>query len=390
MEEKLKERNSYVDALRGIAMLLVVLGHTMTGSTENSQQSFLFQVIWSLQMPMFILISGYVTRYGSDISNFSEFIKFLSKRTVSYLWPWIVWTVVIRGMIFGSKSFLNLGYIFWHMDSGYWFLFTIWSISLIFGFSRLVSNNVNKNKSLVRALACTAMVYVLCMAGLALVGYIFGLSFLGIKLTLYYLPFYFGGFVYGKLQDTILKSKFGAEIIEIIIAISAVLWISIISNCNLYEITDDGLGIMIRVSASLSGCIAVCGLLRGVFSLHSKAWGGSSGAERLEIYTTLSGFKYNLNGFQARRDNFNRNNVREEISYSSLKWLIWTGKNSLEIYILHGLFLNLLHFDMEIDFETGTGIILVLLNYIITLLLTMCTVIIIQSNRFLNKGLFGK
>ena len=31
-----KERNQFVDIMRGIAMLLVVLGHTMTGCTVDS------------------------------------------------------------------------------------------------------------------------------------------------------------------------------------------------------------------------------------------------------------------------------------------------------------------------------------------------------------------
>ena len=79
-----KKRNQFVDIMRGIAMLLVVLGHTMTGSTINSQSSFLFNVIWTLQMPLFILISGYVTRYSKELENKSELIFYLKKRTFSY------------------------------------------------------------------------------------------------------------------------------------------------------------------------------------------------------------------------------------------------------------------------------------------------------------------
>ena len=75
----LKKRNTYVDAMRGIAILLVVLGHTMTGCTTDSQQSLFFQVVWSLQMPMFILISGYVTRYGSRLREVKELIDFIRK-----------------------------------------------------------------------------------------------------------------------------------------------------------------------------------------------------------------------------------------------------------------------------------------------------------------------
>ena len=40
-----QNRNQFVDIMRGIAMLLVVLGHTITGCTIGSQKTFLFNVI---------------------------------------------------------------------------------------------------------------------------------------------------------------------------------------------------------------------------------------------------------------------------------------------------------------------------------------------------------
>lgn len=48
--ENAEKRNQFVDIMRGIAMLLVVLGHTMAGCTVDSQKSFPFNIIWSLQM----------------------------------------------------------------------------------------------------------------------------------------------------------------------------------------------------------------------------------------------------------------------------------------------------------------------------------------------------
>ena len=48
---KQKERNESVDIIRGIAILFVVLGHTMTSVTLESQKSVLFNILWSLQMP---------------------------------------------------------------------------------------------------------------------------------------------------------------------------------------------------------------------------------------------------------------------------------------------------------------------------------------------------
>ena len=106
-----KKRNSTVDVIRGFAMLLVVLGHTMSGSTIEYQNSFLFQVIWTLQMPLFIIISGYVTRYSLPITNGETLWKVIKKRSLAYLLPWVVWTYMIRGVIFGESSFFDFKYL---------------------------------------------------------------------------------------------------------------------------------------------------------------------------------------------------------------------------------------------------------------------------------------
>lgn len=53
MISKQKKRNQIVDSLRGIAILLVILGHTMTSLTSGSQKSIVFNIIWTLQMPLF-------------------------------------------------------------------------------------------------------------------------------------------------------------------------------------------------------------------------------------------------------------------------------------------------------------------------------------------------
>lgn len=49
-------RNKIVDIIRGFAMLLVVLGHTLSGSTSNFNDTFLFQVIWTLQSHYLLLL----------------------------------------------------------------------------------------------------------------------------------------------------------------------------------------------------------------------------------------------------------------------------------------------------------------------------------------------
>ena len=116
--EKEKKRNQFVDIIRGIAMLLVVLGHTMTGCTVASQKSFIFNIIWSLQMPLFILISGYVTKYSRPISDIQGLWRYVKRRTLAYMLPWAVWSFLVRGIIFGQDGFLDIKHLLWNMDTG--------------------------------------------------------------------------------------------------------------------------------------------------------------------------------------------------------------------------------------------------------------------------------
>lgn len=51
-----------------------------------------------------------------------------------------------------------------------------------------------------------------------------------------------------------------------VVAICFVAWLFIILRISLYEMSDGGSAIILRAATSLSGCIAVCGLCKGIFS----------------------------------------------------------------------------------------------------------------------------
>lgn len=54
----MKERIGYVDAMRGLAMLMVVVGHCCIGSFGN-HPIFDIYVNQAVQIPLFFLISGF-------------------------------------------------------------------------------------------------------------------------------------------------------------------------------------------------------------------------------------------------------------------------------------------------------------------------------------------
>lgn len=338
------ERNQFVDVMRGIAMLLVVLGHTMTGCTTGSQESFLFNIVWSLQMPLFILISGYVTRYSRGIKDGKGLGEYIKRRTIAYVIPWFVWSFIVRGIIFGESNFLNIRWLLWHMDSGYWFLATIWTISMIFGISTFTAKRISKDSEINQQII-TLIMYIIGMAVLAGIGFIAGFSFFAIKLTLYYMSFYFVGYLYGQYRDRILETKWGKTVVDVVIAICLAVWLLIMTRYHLYALPDSGVSIVLRVASSITGCVAVCGLCKSLFSMPKISWGGVL--------------------------------------------LSWCGAHSLEIYLTHYLLLCLL--KMAETPLTGSipGITLMISNYMMTVVLTLLAVKLINSNKALRLVLYG-
>ena len=338
----MQQRNNTVDIIRGFAMLLVVLGHTMSGSTSEFQDSLLFQVIWTLQMPLFIIISGYVTRYSRPLSDGAGLWKFVKKRSLAYLLPWTVWTLVVRGAVFGQSQYFDPEFLFWHTDSGYWFLLTIWTISMVFGIADLLSNKIAKDKKPLNIILHLAFCGV-GMLVLAVVGYVLGLSFLGIKLTLYYLPIYLIGYLYGQMQDGLMGKPYSGKLVNIVITISLALWLAVINRYDFFDGADTPVMIAFRFCTSIFGCTAIIGIFTSMFN-----GGGIS------------------------------------------RMLTWVGKHSLEVYLSHYLLLNLFHMEQMPVLMSLSGITLLTVNFLTTVLLTSLLIKVVQHNPILNYILYAK
>ena len=395
-------------------MLLVVLGHTMTGCTIDSQKSFLFNIIWSLQMPLFILISGYVTKYSRPISDGKGLWKYVKRRTVAYMLPWAVWSFLVRGIIFGEDGFLNVKNLLWNMDSGYWFLATIWTISMIFSIASFIAERVSK-ENLLKKQTVLLGCYLVGMVLLVGIGAILGLSFFAIKLTLYYMPFYYAGFLYGQFDDRMKESEIGKKIIDSVVAICFVVWLFVILRFPLYEMSDGGFAIILRAATSLAGCIAVCGLSRGIFS--SKI-GGYSCMDRRAL---VGGVPHALSASQFDQAGRGTNSIQSSgvehgsgqlCDYGSTycdgnsddepkcraelcinrkekvrKFFLWAGKQSLEIYMMHGLLLNIFKSSAAIQFSSIEGYLLTAGNFALTVGLCAVVIRLLDQNAVLKKVL---
>ena len=60
------QRNKAVDAVKGVAILLVMLGHCIVLNGLNETDPYIYDVIKSVQMPLFMLVSGVLASYSDN------------------------------------------------------------------------------------------------------------------------------------------------------------------------------------------------------------------------------------------------------------------------------------------------------------------------------------
>ena len=76
MVNVMKKRNEFIDILKGYAIILVVLGHSLQygcGLLPNNQffSNNIFKIIYTFHMPLFVLISGYLFYFSEKKKRFT-------------------------------------------------------------------------------------------------------------------------------------------------------------------------------------------------------------------------------------------------------------------------------------------------------------------------------
>lgn len=146
------ERKKYFDEAKGAAILLMVAGHPIAWNFPDWRQAvlldyeqsrsflaagFLWQLIYSFHMALLFMISGLLL-------NVNGFWGSIRKKTVRLLVPYI-FTGFIMLLI---KNYY-----------GYWFLFSLWLLSLIGICMVLICSIVNKKKQVWIDALITVMFY---------------------------------------------------------------------------------------------------------------------------------------------------------------------------------------------------------------------------------------
>ena len=128
-------RISFIDQLKGITILLVVIGHLIEHNA--GRDNFLWTFIYSFHMPLFMFISGYLAyvTFRMERFNFFNVVLYLGKKCRTLLLPFLTWGILIPFFLLRNidKSFGMYVYDYiYHWGGGLWFFATLFILSVLF------------------------------------------------------------------------------------------------------------------------------------------------------------------------------------------------------------------------------------------------------------------
>lgn len=136
---KVKERNQYLDVVRGIAIILVIIGHCIQYGYNSDYyvsagyfNNILFKTIYSFHMPMFAVCSGYLFYF--TISR-KGVINLLKNRIIGLGFPIITVGVISFCLKFSKENYSLKGDVslfFYSCLGSLWFVLALLYCSLIF------------------------------------------------------------------------------------------------------------------------------------------------------------------------------------------------------------------------------------------------------------------
>lgn len=123
------ERLIHIDILKGIAIILVVMGHMFSPYTDYLDSS-VNQIIYSVHMPLFSFLSGYVFHVDKEKHYLR---KTITKRALTLLLPFFCFSAVycfVKDLSYYDLLFKN------ELHYGYWFILVLFEIIIITIFTR--------------------------------------------------------------------------------------------------------------------------------------------------------------------------------------------------------------------------------------------------------------
>jgi acyltransferase len=146
-KRKMKKNIYEVNLIKGIAILLVCIGHAATSSFLPRPITYevIVQFIYAFHMPLFFVVSGFLSIKSFDMNLRKDYIKFVKNKFIRLGVPFItislftnVLMVLMKGLInkeISTSIFEMFKITFSYPENGVmgalWFLYTLFIVSII-------------------------------------------------------------------------------------------------------------------------------------------------------------------------------------------------------------------------------------------------------------------
>ena len=320
------KRNAYMDFLKGIAIVSVIIGHSLSDIAEGRT---LFHLIYSFHMPLLMFISAYIEEQNREKYMAGEW-QILLKRACGLLIPYVSWTVldyVISGQLRKMQIKELLFRLFGYKESGLWFFPVLFGLKILHCLYWRAQKRIRKHNLIKDILLCCLLEIVTAFAALLTKQpYV-------INMISYMIPYFFA--------------------------------VVIIDNEILQKVLDSEL--------TIAGAFFAYILIFPLFSFYDTNWTTQVIRIGLSLCVIVICLKL--------RENWEMNRWNEI--------LCLFGENSLAIYVLHGFFMDYTFYFYLIESRTLIAVVSIVSAFIIAgVCVAIARIIGISS--WWRKILFGK
>jgi len=149
----MKEREVWIDNIKVIACILVVLGHFFQSMTKagilpvTDLYNWFNQTIYLFHVPLFFICSGYLYQKYAKINDMKSWVQSVYKKFFALAIPYFIFTIItvmLKQIFLSSVNQMEAGLLetlFVHPTAPYWYLYVLFFIFLF-------TPNVSKKQTL--------------------------------------------------------------------------------------------------------------------------------------------------------------------------------------------------------------------------------------------------